>query len=331
MAKGVTACIEALGFALCEKGDVVITPTPTYARFYADFEERAGVKVIGFPLMEEDNFLISPKKLEDHIIKLQNGGYNVKGFLFCNPCNPLGEVYSINVALELMKVCAKFEMHFISDEVYAMSVYDNDVQFKSILSIDNVPDPMRTHFLWGMSKDLGLAGFRFGVIHTKNQDLLKVLSGMGIYIQIPPHIQELGAKMLKDREWLDRVYFPNNINRLRCNYERFLHFLQTKHNIMVRKASAGFFIWANFSQFLKKKTFEDEMQLFHVLFNQYKLYIIPGSQMSSNNPGWFRIVIAIKQAELEEFEMRFEAFASSFIAEKMTYSLKIENSVTNGQ
>ena len=41
--KGVTVCIEALGFALFEMGDVVITPTPTYARFFADLEERAGV------------------------------------------------------------------------------------------------------------------------------------------------------------------------------------------------------------------------------------------------------------------------------------------------
>ena len=182
-----------------------------------------------------------------------------------------------------------------------------------------------------MSKDLGLAGLRFGVIHTKNQNVLKVLSGMAGYITIPAHIQELGAKMLNDREWLDKVYFPNNINRLRSNYERFQRFLQTKHNVMVRKASAGFFIWANFARFLKKNTFEDEMQLFHLLFNQYKLYIIPGSQMSSNNPGWFRIMIAINQAELEEFETRFEVFASSFIAEKMANGLKIDKVVTCSQ
>ena len=69
LAKGVTVCIEALAFALFEKGDVVITPTPTYARFYADFEERAGVKLIGFPLLEEDDFLMTAPRLETFIKK----------------------------------------------------------------------------------------------------------------------------------------------------------------------------------------------------------------------------------------------------------------------
>ena len=31
-----------------------------------------------------------------------------------------------------------------------------------------LPDPQRTHFLWGLSKDLGLAEFRMGFIHTYN-------------------------------------------------------------------------------------------------------------------------------------------------------------------
>ena len=33
-------------------------------------------------------------------------------------------------------------------------------------------DPERTHFLWGLSKDFGLAGFRMGFIHTYNKVFL---------------------------------------------------------------------------------------------------------------------------------------------------------------
>ena len=84
-------CIEALGFALFEHGDVVITPTPTYARFFADFEERAGVKLEGLQLSESDNFLLTAQKLEEAILKQKKLGNSVKGFLFCNPSNPLGK------------------------------------------------------------------------------------------------------------------------------------------------------------------------------------------------------------------------------------------------
>ena len=309
--KGVTVCIEALGFALFEKNDVVITPTPTYARFYADFEERAGVKLVGLALSEVDDFMLTATKLEDMIVRLKENGKSVKGFLFCNPSNPLGQVYPLELAENLMKVCAKYQMHFLSDEVYALSVYDKEVKFKSILSLKNVPDPLRTHLMWGMSKDLGIAGFRFGVIHTTNKDVLKVLGGMAIYTGVPAHIQEMGAKMLKDTKWLNQIYFPRNISRLRNNYERFKSFLEGKHKLNVRKASGGFFIWVNFSKFLKKKTVEEEMRLFALLLDKYKLYIIPGSQMASCNPGWFRIVIAIKPKQLEVFEERFDAFVDS--------------------
>ena len=307
-------CIEALGFALFEHGDVVITPTPTYARFFADFEERAGVKLEGLQLSESDNFLLTAQKLEETILKQMKLGNSVKGFLFCNPSNPLGEVYPIDLTQELMKVCAQYKIHFISDEVYALSVYDKDTTFKSILSLPTICDPERTHFMWGMSKDLGIAGFRFGVIHTRNQDVLKVLSGMSLYTAVPAHIQELGAKMLSDRTWLNEIYFPRNIQRLGNNYARFKSFLETKHQIQVRKASAGFFIWVNFSKFLpKNKTAEDEINLFNILLEKFKLYIIPGSQMASNDPGWFRIVIAVKQEQLEVFEKRFDEFANSFV------------------
>ena len=257
-----------------------------------------------------DDFSLTASKLEALIVHLKQNGHSVKGFLFCNPSNPLGEVYSLEVAEMLMNVCAKFQMHFISDEVYALSVYDKEVTFKSILSLRDVVDPFRTHFMWGMSKDLGIAGFRFGVIHTKNTDVLKVLSGMSIYTGVPAHIQETGAKMLKDKTWLNEIYFPNNISRLRSNYQRFRSFLETKHNLPVRKASAGFFIWVNFTKFLPKKTAEEEMKLFALLFEKHKLYIIPGTQMESKDPGWFRIVIAIKATQLEEFEKRFDAFVS---------------------
>ena len=46
----------------------------------------------------------------------------------------------------------RYKIHVIFDEVYALSVFEEDSHFHSILSIKNLPDPDRTHFLWGFSK-----------------------------------------------------------------------------------------------------------------------------------------------------------------------------------
>jgi hypothetical protein len=40
------------------------------------------------------------------------------------------------LVLELLEVCSKYSVHFISDEVYALSVYDNTItQFESVLNL----------------------------------------------------------------------------------------------------------------------------------------------------------------------------------------------------
>ncbi len=58
-----------------------------------------------------------------------------------------------------MKLCQRHKIHLISDEIYALSVWQNPevpdaVTFESILSINptGIIDPGLVHVLWGMSK-----------------------------------------------------------------------------------------------------------------------------------------------------------------------------------
>ena len=154
------------------------------------------------------NFHLTPEILEEEILKQHILGNHVKGFIFCNPNNPLGVVFSKELMLSLMRVCAKYNVHFISDEIYGLSVFDPTAKFDSILSIPKekvraeqrqqnliflpkIPDPERTHFLWGLSKDFSLAGLRIGFIHSYNTDLMKCLDGMKFYTSVSVHIQEV--------------------------------------------------------------------------------------------------------------------------------------------
>ena len=79
--------------------------------------------------------MLSSELLEKAILEQQELGRKVRGFIFCNPNNPLGAVYSWDLTRSLMAVCAKHQVHFIADEIYALSVYGNRNDFKSVLSI----------------------------------------------------------------------------------------------------------------------------------------------------------------------------------------------------
>ena len=88
-----------------------------------------------FPDGPLSRFTLTPELLETEILTQHQLGKCVKGFIFCNPNNPLGVVYSMELTLSLMEVCRKYQVHFISDEIYGLSVHDQSVQFESVLSI----------------------------------------------------------------------------------------------------------------------------------------------------------------------------------------------------
>ena len=120
-------------------------------------------------------FSLTPELLDRTIFEQKSAGKVVRAFLYSNPNNPLGIVYPLSLTIKLMEVCKKHKVHFISDEIYALSVFKKSTPFESILSIppEKVPDPERTHFLWGLSKDFGLAGFRIGVLHSYSESVIR--------------------------------------------------------------------------------------------------------------------------------------------------------------
>ena len=97
---------------------------------------------------------------ETALSSAQKSGVKVRALLLCNPHNPLGKCYPVETLKELMLFCAKHDLHLISDEIYALSVFEVDgsperTGFTSILSLD--PDEgglgtQRIHVMYGMSK-----------------------------------------------------------------------------------------------------------------------------------------------------------------------------------
>lgn len=127
-----------------------------------------------------------------------------------------------------MKFCQQNKIHMISDEVYALTVYDTGIpdlpKFTSVLSIDpkGLIDVERLHVFYGMSKvvnrrprsckkrqlislqDFAAAGLRLGSLISRNTLLRKSVaanmrfhgpSGMSIAI---------GTAILEDRAFVKR-------------------------------------------------------------------------------------------------------------------------------
>jgi hypothetical protein len=62
------------------------------------------------------------------------------------------ERLATNYAVSFIYVFSRHGLHFISDEAYAMSIYEPNTPFRSVLNLWPPPDPQKTHVIWSFSK-----------------------------------------------------------------------------------------------------------------------------------------------------------------------------------
>jgi len=300
---GVTSLLDAIAFAVAGPGDYIMSPAPYYYRVKDDFIQRAGVKILEVPLYNKsaDNaarpYSIQVADVETEYLKAVAEGKVVKGFVLINPNNPLGTVCTRQEIADILDFCAKYKLHFIADEIYALSVFDDDVTFTSVLSLPH-PDPNRTHFIWGCSKDLGLSGYRCGVLWSANKKLIDYLTAIGIYQMSPALVQRRLQYIVDDVDWMHKEYIPTLKSRLKEHFCLARDELE-KCGVYVTPAVASIFVWFDCSKFLTERSHEEEMRVFE-LFMSEKVFVLPGQLCYSREPGCFRMIFSTDKTTLME-------------------------------
>ena len=102
----------------------------------------------------------------------------------------------------------------------------------------------------------------------------------------------MATKLLADRHWLDVTYFPTNLRRL-AEAHTFIRSRLDSLQVPSIKATAGLFVWMDLSSFLESQDRTAEMDLFHQMFEDEKVYLVPGSEFQCHMPGWFRMVFSV--------------------------------------
>ncbi|KAK2015642.1 PLP-dependent transferase [Colletotrichum eremochloae] len=157
---GCSSAIEHLAWALGNPGDGFLLGQPHYGSFLPDVEYRTGYRLVQVPFHDVDPFgLDAVQTYEDSLLAAQKKGTRIAAIILCHPHNPLGRCYPRETIIELMRLCQRYNMHLISDEIYALSTWNNTIDthpkpvpYESCLSIDmtGIMEPHRLHVLWGI-------------------------------------------------------------------------------------------------------------------------------------------------------------------------------------
>ncbi|KAM6522019.1 hypothetical protein FALCPG4_011713 [Fusarium falciforme] len=306
MTNGCSAAIEHLSWAIADPGDAILLGQPYYGTFIPDLTCRFGAKLLPVPFNEVDPLgEDAVTKYEEVIVDAQKKGLKVKGLVISHPHNPLGRCYSRSALIGLMKLCQKYQVHFISDEIYALSTWPNTVDtnpppvpFESALTIDTtgVIDPSLVHVLWGMSKDFGANGIRVGaLISQANPSLHSALVAVGLYSSVSSISDHVTINLLEDDAFVES-YMAENRKKLAAQYERAVSWAKTNDITYAPGVNAAFFLWVDLGKaYRARHTVEDGKDITGLVMKKLlekKVFLASGEAFGSEKPGWFRIVFS---------------------------------------
>ncbi|MCJ1290796.1 hypothetical protein MMC34_002338 [Xylographa carneopallida] len=311
-AAGVTDLNEVCAMVTCdpERHDSIMLGMPIYGPFAKDLVMRTGVKLEYVAVGDTDQF--SPACVAAYEAGFEAAkalGVDIRALIICNPHNPLGKCYPPETLVALLRLCAAKGIHLISDEIYALSVYNRDdrpaEEFTSIRSIDSsgIIDPRQVHVLYGMSKDYGAAGLRLGCVISQNLEFSKATRAICRFSSPSQFSMDLAAKFLEDRAFVTQF--------LQKSRHRLLQARLLAENLLTQaeidfhqNGNAGLFIWVDLAAYLPlEEASGDGWATERALCKRFEragVLIDAGEGYHTPYPGRFRLMFCVEERTLRE-------------------------------
>jgi len=163
---------EALLFAftaICDPGDEILVPTPFYTN-YNGFATVAGAHIRPIPTSIDNNFAL-PSNEQLEALKTPK----TKAFVFSNPGNPTGAIYSLSEISRLAKWCHHNGIFLIADEVYRRIWFEEAPA--SALELDDSAEAIIV--IDSLSKTWSACGLRLGALISRNDALMEKVERLG--------------------------------------------------------------------------------------------------------------------------------------------------------
>ncbi|MFJ7684147.1 MalY/PatB family protein [Peribacillus butanolivorans] len=282
---GVVSAIGTTIQAFTNPGDKILVQSPVYTPFF-DMIKNNDREVVNSPLIiEDDRFKIDFTDFED---KLKSG---VKLFLFCNPHNPGGRVWTKDELLRIGELCVKYNVIIVSDEIHADLFHSTSRHYPIASLSEQLSDITVT--LMAPSKTFNIAGIQASFLITSNEKLQKQLQKAQTKLAFHGlNILALTAMEAAYREglpWLKDMiaYIEENIKVAEEFIAAEIPALHVMH------PDASYLLWIDCRDLgLNDKEIKER------LIHQGKLALEPGSKYGPGGEGFVRMNIGCSRSVL---------------------------------
>lgn len=278
---GATEAIYASLFAIINKGDQVLIPTPTFP-LYEAIVNLLGGEAINIDTSDND-FVLSPdalkKALADHD--------HVKAIVLNYPSNPTGVTYSADQLKAIADVLADTDLVVIADEIYSELIYGG--HHTSIAKFI----PGQTIVLNGASKSGAMTGYRIGFMAAPAELMKRIGMVHSIMITSPSDPAMAAAVPIFDSDDGHQVTLD-----MKAAYEARRDFLVAalqKLDFTVTTPRGAFYVFAK----IPADQGTDDVKFATKLAQEGKVAVIPGSYFGDGGEGYLRLSYATSMDNLK--------------------------------
>ena len=156
VSNGAKQAITNSCFALLDRGDEVLIPSPYWVS-YPEIVKIAGGVPVFVETKRENDFKLTAEDIRLHATD------RTKMIILCNPSNPLGTVHTRAELKAIAEVCLEKGIYILSDEVYERICFADE--FVSMAAVSPEAKDI-TIVLNGLSKSIPMTGWRIGYTAT---------------------------------------------------------------------------------------------------------------------------------------------------------------------
>lgn len=282
--------------ATINPGDEVILPAPYWVSYSEMIQLNDGV-VVQIDTDYKSDFKITPDQLEKAITP------KTKMFLFSNPSNPTGSMYTEK---ELRALAEVFKKHphvlVVSDEIYEHITFE-----EKMFSIGSIPEMQdRTVTINGVSKGYAMTGWRLGYLGAPEEVAKACIKIQGQFTS--------GASSISQRAALAAVKADPSVvkdmqNAFKKRRDLLISLFKDVPHVHCNNPGGAFYLFPEVSYYFGKKhgdtVIKDSKDLCMYLLNEGHVALTPGGAFGA--PNYIRLSYATSEDQIAEAVSRIKA------------------------
>ena len=282
--------------AMCDPGDEVLIPQPSYVS-YEPCTILAGAVPVIIDLKPENEFRLTAEEIEEAVTD------KTKLIVLPFPNNPTGAIMEKSDLEKIAKVIEEHDLYIISDEIYGELTYKE--KHVSIASLPGMQE--RTILINGFSKAYAMTGWRLGYACGPDNIIAQMTKIHQFAIMCAPTTSQYAAvEAIKNGD--------EDIARMRVSYNQRRRFLLNAFEEMGIECFEPFGAFYVFPCIKEFGMTSDEFATRFLM--EEKVAAVPGTAFGNSGEGYLRISYAYSLERLEEAMKRLRRFVEKLRSEQ---------------